>query len=330
MKILNLNEIIIVVALFSFCSCIKSEDPIPPIDENDTTTELYYYSKRDGVNNIYKSDLQGNETNIISDEGHHDWWVRLSPDKSKMLWYKSPLDVPANKEYNNYKEAELWMANSNGSNARKMIDLKDYNWLAQGVADWSPDGTELVMAVIDETGHWHIYITNSDGTNPTKISRRNSLYADPSWSPDGKKIVYSAFPEGYVGINFFKLEIHTMNRDGSNEVQLTNDEWRDHDPYWSPDGKEIAFESQWNLLHCLIGKWAIRKYNFDTQQTTNLLKDNNANGLPRWTKDSEKIFFGRTECGVYGKLMQVNRDGSDMRTVLSSSSFPYYDCDVKE
>lgn len=312
--------------LLSGCAVDSIGPDNPEISEQDV--KLYYYSKRDGVNNIYKSSLEGVESVIIEDNDHHDWWVRVSPDLTKILWYKSPLDVPANQEFNNHKEAELWMANADGSDPHKVLDLTDHNWSAQGVADWSPDGTELVMAVTDETEHWHLYITKSDGTSPQRISQRNSLFADPSWSPDGQRIVYSAFPKDYVGINFFELEIHIMDRDGGNEIQLTEDEFRDHDPYWSPDGKEIAFESQWNLLHCFLGKWALRKYNFDTQATTDIVKDDDANGIPRWSKDSESLYFARTECAENSKLMKVDRDGNNMEVILSSAEFPYFDCDV--
>ncbi len=298
---------------------------------NNEELELFYYSKRNGVNNIYKSDLQGNETSIIIDNNNHDWWVRVSPNKQTILWYKSPLNVPANDEFNNYDEAELWMANYDGSNPRKIIDLSDYNWSAQGVADWSPDGKELVMAVTDSSGLWGIYITNSNGTNPQKISKRKSLYADPSWSPDGQKIVYSAFPDGYVGINTFKLEIHVMDRDGTNEVRLTNDDFQDHDPYWSTDGKEVAFETLWGLSKCsVIGKWAVRKYNFDNNQTTFIIQDENASGVPRWTQNSENIYFGRTVCGELTKIVRTDRNGNNLKTIISSNSFPIYDCDIVE
>ena len=306
---------------------IPNEDNSPnlPNGGSDENIELFYYSKRNGVNNIYKSDLNGNETSIIVDSNNHDWWIRVSPNKQTILWYKSPLNVSSDNEFNNYEQAELWMANLDGSNPRKVIDLDDYKWSAQGVADWSPDGTELVMAA-KEQNNWGIYITDQNGQNPVRISQDTNVdYADPSWSPDGQKIVFSKF----VGLN---LEVHVMNMDGTDEIQLTNDDaFQNYDPYWSPDGKEIAFESKWTILDCfLLGNWAIRKYNFDTQQTTDVIKDDNRNGLARWTNNSENIYFSISVCGDFARIGRINRDGGDVEIILEDSTFPYYDCDLVE
>lgn len=339
MKLWPTFRITFILALGIITACSSDDNPIvpedntntpnddtisnPPDDESDPIIELFYYSKRNGVNNIYKSDLDGNETPIIVDPDNHDWWIRVSPNKQTILWYKSPINVSSNDEFNNYDEAELWMANSDGTNPQKVIDLADNNWTAQGVADWSPDGMEIVMAGKGQD-NWGIYITDMEGKNPVKISQDTNVdYADPSWSPDGEKIVFSKF----VGLN---LEIHVMDKSGANEVQLTNDDdYQNYDAYWSPDGKEIAFESKWTILDCfLLGKWAIRKYNFDTELTTDVIKDDNRNGLARWTKDSEQIYFSISVCGEPAKIARINRDGSAVETLIEDAQIPYYDCDL--
>lgn len=315
-----------VVILFVLNACEEMDDPIINIGDSDDF-ELYYFSKRDGIINIYGINKDGIETVIIEDNDSQDWWVRVSPNKEKILWYKSPLN--GLKEFDNYKEAELWTANIDGSNPQKIVDLNDYGWTEQGVADWSPDGSQLVMAVLDSTTHWHIYITDSNGKNPIKISQRNSLFADPSWSPDGSKIVYSAFPEGQVIGFTTELEIHIMDKDGSNEIRLTDDDFQDHDPYWSPDGNEICFETFWGLSNCsLLGKWSLRKYSFTNDSATALIEDENLATVPRWTDDSNNIFFIRKECTSEWEINKIGRNGENLQKVEIQNPAPIFGCEI--
>lgn len=297
-----------------------------PIENNHPADGFYFQAKRDGKISIRKQELDGTITTLLEDDTTQFWWPRVSPDKSTLLWYQSP----APGDLNNYQDAELWMGNVDGSEARRVIAKSQYGWSAQGVADWSPDGSQLVMAAIDESGFWHIYTTDKNGLNPTRVSTRNSLFADPSWSPDGEKFVYTAFPDGYSGnpLNLFALEIHTIGIDGTNERRLTFDELRDHDPYWSPDGVEIVFESQHDLLHCLIGSWAIRKVDLQSGNTVDLVFDEHANGVSRWSQDSRYIYFPRTTCGNFTRLMRIDRDGGNMQVAVEIPGTNVLDGDI--
>jgi len=61
---------------------------------------------------------------------------------------------------------------------------------------------------------------------------------DPSWSPDGKWLLYSAPGPAGNGLDIWKIDVSTP---GSQPVRLSNIKGDDTSPAMSPDGKTIAF-----------------------------------------------------------------------------------------
>jgi Tol biopolymer transport system component len=80
------------------------------------------------------------------------------------------------------------------------------------------------LFVLDTTGADHLVLNNY------------ASVLHPSWSPDGRKIVFQATQSG-------TSEIYVVNTDGSGVRNLSNDPDFDEHPVWSPDGRTILFES---------------------------------------------------------------------------------------
>jgi TolB protein len=62
----------------------------------------------------------------------------------------------------------------------------------------------------------------------------NSVNADPSFTADGKRMVY-------ISVVNSREQLFARNLDGSDPVQLTHDDADHEDPAWSPDGKSVAY-----------------------------------------------------------------------------------------
>lgn len=297
---------------------------------NTNSQENFYFcSDRSGNWEIYVS-KKGEVKQLTNDKQFDSWWSRVSPDGKEIVFYRSPKNKrkKIGGGNNNYKQASLWKINSDGKNEREIIPKGESGSTAQGVADWSPDGKRLVMAM-EIKKRWNLYITDANGKNLTRVSKRKSIYLDPSFSPDGKRIVYVAFPPNTKGTNLKHLEVYTSKIDGSDEQRLTFDKFRDHDPYWSPDGKEIAFETMMKKKLIILGEWAIRSVNVETNAIRTIIDDGNINTLPRWSKDSQTIFFHRFEYKKPNKfhLVKINRDGSNL-TKLTNGGKKYDDSDI--
>lgn len=83
----------------------------------------------------------------------------------------------------------------------------------------------------------NIYVMNPDGTDKkalTSFTAANGQLAWPSWSPDGKRILY-AMSEGEMA------NVYIMNSDGSGTIPVPDTSDVQDTPCWSPDGTEIAY-----------------------------------------------------------------------------------------
>lgn len=118
----------------------------------------------------------------------------------------------------------------------------------------SPDNT-MVVCSTNRTGNGGtiMKVRISDGSSSYITYSGN--YVDepicpsehPTWSPDGSKIAFSAYP----GVNQ-KEQIYIMGPDGSGKTKITNDtEANCNYPSWSPDGTKIVFQKLYpGFSHC--------------------------------------------------------------------------------
>jgi TolB protein len=119
--------------------------------------------------------------------------------------------------------------------------------LATAMPGWGvfPGQNGKIVFSANTNGSWQLYTINPDGTGmqqitnlpPTGGTNQDGL-AQPAFSPDGRRILFSYGPFDSNGNP--SPDLYVVNGDGGGLVRLTNDGVSSA-PRWSPDGKKIIF-----------------------------------------------------------------------------------------
>jgi Tol biopolymer transport system component len=229
--------------------------------------------------------------------------------------------------------------NADGSDRRVIFDTEgkgvDPMLVKKGLGGafqpaWSPDGEWIAFGMgvwFQERAHGKATImrARSDGSKYEALTDGTVHSGFPSYSKDGKELVYRVWGEDNKGLRILNLET------GKTRVLTTE---YDNLPDWSVDGKLIVFTRKTaptNFDVCTI-----RPDGSDLR----ILTSSGANdGHAVWSYDGRILYssgmYGfRDEAALYdntfqpyGQIMSMNADGSDKRLLTDSQwedSMPLY------
>jgi Tol biopolymer transport system component len=135
-----------------------------------------------------------------------------SPD-GRTIVYASPTSSPSG----GCGGSALWAVSPDGTHHRPLIQTCHLGLRSASAPDWSPDGRHLAFAAGSGDVDYavaNVYVVDRQGRHLRQVTRNKpppsgclpcppDVFAEsPSWSPDGKSIVYAAsmFRQGSGGI----------------------------------------------------------------------------------------------------------------------------------
>jgi dipeptidyl aminopeptidase/acylaminoacyl peptidase len=170
------------------------------------------------------------------------------------------------------------------------IPIEDlYYTRSIGGATWSPDGKEIVLAT-NFSGRTNLWKVSSSGSWPIQLSQSDEGQVSPTFSPDGKWIVYQQDKGGNE-----LYDLYAIPARGGVSINLTNTpDVREIAPRFSPDGHWIVFNSKSSkspMTNVAVMDWPTH----EVRALTDEKSPNRYWNRICWSHDGKYVFAARIE-----------------------------------
>lgn len=190
---------------------------------------------------IYLATDQGKIEKKLTDASGYDAEATVN-FKTKKILYTSMASG----------DLDLWTMNLDGSKKTQITKDQGYD----GGAVFSRDGKKMVWRANHPQGDdmkrylgllkdsltspmkMELLVADADGKNAKQITNFGCASFAPSFTPDGKRIIFSSNKHNCDGRKF---ELYMINVDGTGLEQVTNFGSFTSFPEFSPDGKRLVF-----------------------------------------------------------------------------------------
>ena len=177
----------------------------------------------------------------------------------------------------------------------------------------SPDGRKLATAVIGRKGRNGIYVRSASGGGLTAVVADVGVFDYPSWSPDGRSLVY-ARADGPDD----DWDLYVVGADGESERRITRDRTNEWSPAWSPRGDKIAYTSDAD------GDPAIWLYDVGSESSRKIVDGRGADTQPTWSPDGQTVLYSSDREEERWQLFVYDLEAGRERRLLRTNGMDRY------
>ena len=215
----------------------------------------------------------------------------------------------------NKEEEKKWDVNNPpGETTLATIKTTTGTWMN---LDVSPDGKTIAFDLLGD-----IYTMPIGGGKATNITNSMAWDMQPRFSPNGKQLAFTTDQGG--GDN-----IWTMNTDGSEQKQVTKEEFRLlNQPAWSPDGEYIIARKHFTGMRS-IGAGEIWMYHKSGGSGVQLNKRPNEQkdlGEPIFMPDGKHVLYSRD--ATPGRYFEYSKDSNNQIYDIEAIDLATGDIDI--
>ena len=228
------------------------------------------------------------------------------PDCNNIIYASTHLANKTCPEKPNYSKGYVWklypgydifMADLNGSIIGQLTNSPGYD----AEATVAFNGSKIIYTSI-MSGDLEVWSMDKDGSNKKQLTDRLGYDGGAFFNMDATKIVWRVYhPKTEKEIRDYRsllsqnsirpmaLQIWTMNTDGSNKTQITDNNAANFGPYFFPDGNKIIFSSN---LHDPKGRdFDLYAINTDGSNLERVTYFNGFDGFPMFSPDGKYLVF---------------------------------------
>ena len=273
---------------------------------------------------------------------------QISPDGSQVIYVVAWADGTDRARY----RSQLMLVPFDGSSAPRPLTSGRHRDTAPR---WAPDGCSIAFLSDREADISQLFLLSMQGGEPRQLTSLKRGAGAPVWSPSGDRVAFSARVDideiarqegqsdekgkpprvkiitrvrhkgdGEGFLEALHRHLFVLDVDSGEAKQITDGDWDEVEPAWSPDGALIAFTANRESdrdLSILKDVWVVPSRGGRAKRLT---RHRGEAGTPVFSPDGDRVFYLGHERGwTYGvrtSLLAVPVTGGDSAPI--SGDFP--------